>query len=1290
MKKLLIMLLGVLIALPAVAYNGEYFEYTHEGQTLSYRVISETDKTVRTNTGHGANGTPGNNVSGVLIIPETVSYNGADYKVIEIGESGFIACSGLTSVTIPNSVTSIGESAFWACRGLTSVVIPNSVTTIGMGAFCNCFGLKSVTIGNSVTSIGDYVFASCESLTNIEIPGSVTSIGNDAFYECFGLTSVIIPTSVTSINEKAFKNCTGLKKSAYPSTIKNNPFPKGAAVQYPAEGAIIEDGIVWGPDKSAIYFASLNLEGGLVIPNSITSIGDRVFEDCTSLKSVIIPTSVTSIGDNAFSGCSGLIRNAYPSTIESPFPKGIAVQYPADGAIIEDGFVWSSDKSTIYFAPLDLVGKYEIPNSVTSIGKNAFARCTGLTSVTIGNGVTSIGNYIFYCCSGLTSVTIPNSVTSIGEGAFYNCSGLTSITIPNSVTSIGRSAFSDCYGLTSIDIPGSVSSIGNEAFQLCFNLKSVTIGNGVTSIGFHAFYTCDGLTSIDIPNSVTSIGNYAFENCYGLTSVTIPNSVTSISDGIFTSCTSLTSVTIPNSVTSIGNSAFSGCSGLTSIELKAVTPPNYYSAFDSYKSAATLTIPDGTYPDYLASDWQNFLKIKDASGSALASFNDQVFTYRYMPDSGEAILVNGGNYSSMTSASIPDRIYVEDGDAPGFYNVTGIAANAFNGCTNLTQLKISANCTFIASNAFAGCSGLTSVEIPNSVTSIGEDAFKDCSGLEKVEIHDLAAWCGIEFGNYYANPLDYAHHLYMNGSEITELVIPDGVTSIGNHAFVYCTGLTSVTIPNSVTSIGNSAFNGCSGLTSVTIPNSVTSIGSFAFQHCSGLTSVEIPNSVQTIEKYAFSYCEKLTSIEIPNSVTSIGEGVFWRSSALTSATIPNSVTSIDYGAFRDCTSLTSVTIPNSVTSIGIYAFNNCPGLTSVTLEDGIDELNIGSYAFDGVNPTTVYLGRNYNGYIPVPVNLTIGSFVTSFPENAFKGNEALESLTITNGLLQSIGASAFEGCSNLKEVIFPENYVEIGEKAFASTGLTELTLPSGEIAANAFSGLNLTEVVLGSEVAVIGENAFDGSNALKNVYSTPSTPPAAQNNSFSYYEGQLWVPEEAINTYYNTAPCWYRFSAKALVIPEEMKVYGQPKLQGYAGETFQLTAELSPADVTLDRILWQSTNPAIATVDNNGLVTIHNFDLSDASTDVARAIANTETRTVEIIASTLYENGPKAVVTIDIETSSIEYITSDPNLGGSTNRPNDIYNLQGVCLKRNASQDDIDALAPGLYIIAGEKVLVK
>ena len=184
------------------------------------------------------------------------------------------------------------------------------------------------------------------------------------------------------------------------------------------------------------------------------------------------------------------------------------------------------------------------------------------------------------------------------------------------------------------------------------------------------------------------------------------------------------------------------------------------------------------------------------------------------------------------------------------FEVLEIAERAFRGCTALTSITIPNSVTSIGSDAFAYCSGLTSITIP-----IENFAFWGCTGLTSVHITDLAAWCKIDFYDCDSNPLTYAHHLYLNGQEIKDLVIPNSVTSIGEYAFYGCSGLTSVTIPNSVTRIGVEAFSGCSGLTSVTIPNSVTRIGYRAFQYCSGLTSITIPNSVTSISDYAFRYC---------------------------------------------------------------------------------------------------------------------------------------------------------------------------------------------------------------------------------------------------------------------------------------------------------------------------------------------------------------------------------------------------------------------------------------------------
>ena len=570
---------------------------------------------------------------------------------------------------------------------------------------------------------------------------------------------------------------------------------------------------------------------------------------------------------------------------------------------------------------------------VTSIGSSAFWGCSSLTSIEIPDGVTSIGDRAFYYCSSLTNITIPDSVTSIGQLAFYNCSSLISITIPDSVTSIGFYAFYGCSSLTGIWVDSDNTAYCSDDCGVLYNKSKTTliqapakgfsgaytIPDSVTSIGAYAFSYCSSLTSITIPDSVTAIPDYAFQWCSSLTSITIPDSVTSIGYYAFRDCSSLTSITMPDSVTSIGSSAFSYCSSLTSITIPDSVTRIGYKAFYDCDNLISITLPD-----------------------SVTSIGDEAFydcsslTCITIPESVTSIGSSAFyGCSSLTSVTIPD-------------SVTAIPDYAFYNCDSLTSITIGNGVTSIGSYAFQGCSNLTSITIPDSVTSIGYSAFYNCSSLNAVYITDIAAWCNISFSGSSSNPLNYGKILYLNGELVTNLVIPDSVTSIPDYAFYNCSSLTSITLPDSVTSIGDYAFRECRSLTSITIPDSVTSIGKYAFYNCSSLTIITIPDSVTSIGSDAFEFCRSLTSITIPDGVTAIP----------------------DY-AFFFCNSLTSITIPDSVTSIGKYAFYGCSSLQDIYYSTGENEwssINIGSNN-DALSIDKVHFYHEHD-YTMIPVTI--------------------------------------------------------------------------------------------------------------------------------------------------------------------------------------------------------------------------------------------------------------------------------------------------------------------------------
>ena len=433
--------------------------------------------------------------SGVVAIPESVTYMGSTYSVTSIGNQAFYYCSSLKEITIPEGVASIGDDAFYHCRGLTSITIPESVTSIGGYAFLGCSGLTSITIPEGVTSIGGYAFYDCDGLKEITIPEGVTSIGDKAFYDCDGLKEITIPEGVTSIGSSAFSD----------TPWYNNQ----------------RDGLVY--IGRVLYGYKGTMQVAITIKEGTTSIADRAFYNYSRLKKITIPNSVTSIGDEAFYGCTSLKEITIPEGVTSI----------GSSAFSDTPWYNNQKDGLVYIGRVLYDYKGTMPSG---------------TSITIKEGTTSIGSYAFYNCDGLKEITIPNSVTSIGSYAFWGCGGLKEITISEGVTSIGDKAFQYCDGLKEITIPGSLTSFGgitDDAKTVHIILTDLAAWIKIhpsfssNTENIHLYLNGEEITELAIPNDVTTVKDKAFLNLTGLTSITIPEGMTEIGDEAFMGCSNI-------------------------------------------------------------------------------------------------------------------------------------------------------------------------------------------------------------------------------------------------------------------------------------------------------------------------------------------------------------------------------------------------------------------------------------------------------------------------------------------------------------------------------------------------------------------------------------------------------------------------------------------------------------------------------------------------------------------------------------------------------------------------------
>ena len=917
-------------------------------------------------------------------------------SVTSIGERAFNHCSNLATISFAegSQLTRIGDGAFNSCSGLTSIVIPASVTSISADAFSWCSKLETMTVedGNAVYDSRNGCNAIIEKLTNTliigcknsTIPVGVTTIGEGAFSSCEGLTSITIPASVTSIGRGAFAECSGL------TTVS---FAAGSQLTSIGESA----------------FSGCSNLTSIEIPASVTTIGDLAFEHCFNLATVTVYAPSCTLGENAFNNWDNL-KNIYVfSDLVDAYKsadnwyvyadKITAMEMDIPHGNCGENVTWvltgESTNYTLTITGTGAMADYEysdqpwyssgdiktvvIGAGVTTIGKNAFNECSGLTSITIPASVTTIRGYAFAECSNLTPITIPANVTTIGESAFAGCTGLTSITIPASVTTIGEWAFERCSNLATFTVYAPSCTLGIDAFENCpaltiyvfrdlvddykdadnwsnykdritemltpngncgENVRWVLTGESpnytLTITGTGAIQDAVGgsmpwnsykssITTLIIEDGVTSISEQAFVGCSSLTSVTIPASVTTIGMYAFYGCNSLTSIEIPSGVTTIGKFAFYGCTDLTSIEIPASVTSIGINPFYGCSGLESISVAFGN-TKYDSRNKCNAIIEKETNKLIVGCKN----------------------------SVIPD-------------DVTSIGESAFNGCTGLTSIEIPASVTTIGEWVFENCTSLKSIEIPASVTSIGINAFYGCSGLESISVAEGNPT--YDSRNNCNALIETKKNTLILGCKNTVIPgNPNGVTSIGNYAFKGCTGLTTIEIPAGVTTIGTQAFSGCTDLTSIVIPASVTTIGGYAFWACTGSESISVASGNAKyhsggnclIETESHTLILGCKNSVIPDDVTTIGEFAFYDCIGLTTIEIPASVTSIGRYALQNCTSLTSIEIPASVTSIGGGAFEDCTRLNSVTIyAPELSEYGYEAFSNNNAEGRKIYVFKN-------------------------------------------------------------------------------------------------------------------------------------------------------------------------------------------------------------------------------------------------------------------------------------------------------------------------------------------
>ena len=784
------------------------------------------------------------------------------------------------------------------------------------------FDINQYDIPLSVASIKTDGFKKCKDMRSIIIPDSILEIGDNAFKKCNKLQTVQLTANSTlnKIGYAAFRGCTSLKSV---TNLENLKYLR-----------IIDN----------FAFASCNFEN-IVVSNSVEQINNSAFRWCNNLVNITLPTKINHMGNYVFASC-------------------------------------------------DKLNEIYLPEPLKEVGVGVFAHCPNLQAI--------------YCEADSKPKGWRGGWNVFGKPVFWGVEGAFDFDLLDDNTYSVRAIKS--YLSREINIPNSyngksVRYISDNAFSGCDNITRVIIPDSVISIGRFAFSGCYQLENVVIPNTVISIGAKAFENCRKLADVVIPHSVTSIGEKAFKNCIKLTSITIPDSVTTIGNMAFKGCDDITIYCETSTSLPKWA----IWWNGSNVVLRCNT--EYLVEEESPIMNVDGISFLKYKNRTAKIMTYNKEEVGQDLVIPN----------------FISDNDIN--YQVTAIGIYAFENCSSLKTITFekSNQITYIGDYAFHKCSNLRSVDMLNGVTYIGNSAFSGCSSLKHVGLDTGADGSSqlVHIGDEaFSSCYNLVSFTVMKNTSTGGIAIPDGVTYIGNNAFHSCTSLSSVTISDNVTSIGDSAFWNCTELKRVIFGNNnkLAFISKNTFSYCPNLANIDIPNNVAGIDYSAFYGCSSLESISIPSNVYYIGAYAFKDCTNLTYVTfedIENSkLQSIGYEAFVGC-NIDQITLPDNINpnKISSDAFDKSVEINGGANGNALIDLATGTLltAFNSTiisNILTNIGERAFSGITGI-MNLIIPENITTITTEAFLNCFGLREVFIPSSV-KYIQASAFKGCSGL------------------------------------------------------------------------------------------------------------------------------------------------------------------------------------------------------------------------------------------------------------------------------------